>query len=629
MVSIQQRPTQGTAFLRITPVNNVMPFVVTSNYSDRNEFNFVFDAYIDGSTTAPTLPTPYTGTRISRSFGDSQPAQVNLAASYEPHRLYSSYLDVLQSHQVLLPAISTDALRRFLIAFGETMSNELTILTMDEWPTGTGDVRVIFSTDHKLQVGDYVTIDLYDSSTVPTYQGTFQVTQVTLLDRVRLDLAYTSTVTGTDIGEATENWGFTDTVFGTGGFVQLGSNIATTCDPNSPYTNKHYMQVGDEIMVTVGPIPSDPVGLNPQYTGRWRVTQVIDEYNILTNIPWDTSTVCQPGWVTDLRNRIYPNEAYSTNYAYVVNSTFQEADYLYTDPSAAMADYHPDLTNNDSLLLTNKVDRTFYYDTNLEDSGTIGTIFGDEIDGTGTFAMGAVWNRIYFQTFDSLGNSIAMASMLNPYASAMNGPFRIDIPVWPWNLNNAPGTTWADGIARPTFINSNVAYYQFALGMEVLGTPNIVSQVYTMRPERCQIYEKFRLGWINDLGGWDYFNFRLASKETHQFERSTFRKKRGTLSSTSNVYNATNDARGLSTFNTQANKTWSVVSDWITQDQAIWLQELYRSPKVYLWRDSPGTAGFRPITILDESYTIGDKKTTKNILVSISFTEAWDINTIR
>lgn len=141
------------------------------------------------------------------------------------------------------------------------------------------------------------------------------------------------------------------------------------------------------------------------------------------------------------------------------------------------------------------------------------------------------------------------------------------------------------------------------------------------------LYEKFRLAWINDLGAFDYFNFNLASKETQDIVRSTFRKKRGVLTGTS--FSATDTARGLSTFDTNVTKTYSVVSDWITEAEAEWLAELFRSQQVFWFVETPGTAGFRPITILDKSYTVGKKNLNKNINVSISFAASWDVNVNR
>ena len=620
MVSTHQQPVDSSTTGRIAPVNNVMPIVITSNKSGRDEFKFVCDDYIDGGTTAATFP-PYSGTLISRAFLSPEPGNASSAAVHDPHRVYSSYVTFDQSHSYLGVA-NVFSIRRYLVSFGETMTPYVHISTLLQYIL-TGDVMMTTVLPHNLQVGDYVNISLFDTTPAPTYVGTWRVKQVIGSSIVRLDLAYTADVTGGDVGIATEYWGFNDTFFYsdvTGAFVGLSSDTSTVCATAS--SNKHYMQVGDEIVVTVDLANTIPINSNPQYSGRWRVMQVIDDYNIITNIPWDVSTSCQPGYVHDIRNRIYPNQGVSVNYSFIMNAVFEETDYSYLRPGDVMQTYYPSVTHTDALLLTNNPDREFF--TKIEDHGTIGTIFSDYVDGGSIIRIAAYWDRAYVETFNENNTSLGFGVILNPHSTSTAGPLRLDIPIYPWNLNNATASFWADATARPTFINTNVAYYKMILfrNAGLIQT----SQEYTFNVEhpKC-LYPTFRLAWVNDLGAWDYFNFNLNSKQTINIERSTYRKKRGTL--TGIVFDAANTDRGLSTFDTKALNTYSIISDWITENQASWLGELLRSQQVFWWKDA--TVGFVPIVITDDKYSPGVKRTNKNIQIAISFVEAWDYNNNR
>jgi len=94
-------------------------------------------------------------------------------------------------------------------------------------------------------------------------------------------------------------------------------------------------------------------------------------------------------------------------------------------------------------------------------------------------------------------------------------------------------------------------------------------------------YDTKRLMWINNLGVWDYYNFTLASTNTYELEKSTYKKNFVDYSTDTT---ATYDIRrrGTSVFDTQIRQVETVNSNWLTQEEADWLEQMFYSPNVYI-----------------------------------------------
>jgi len=138
------------------------------------------------------------------------------------------------------------------------------------------------------------------------------------------------------------------------------------------------------------------------------------------------------------------------------------------------------------------------------------------------------------------------------------------------------------------------------------------SQVYTFNRE-CQWkgFEPVTLRWLNRLGGFDSFNFRLARRYSSTTERDTFQKNLGTLSGTSWSY--TKQDRGTTVYNTKVGDKLLADSDWITTGQSEWLQELFESPEVYYYNGSD----MIPVTVSQTGYEKKNIKIDKMFNVQI------------
>ena len=176
-------------------------------------------------------------------------------------------------------------------------------------------------------------------------------------------------------------------------------------------------------------------------------------------------------------------------------------------------------------------------------------------------------------TYNSVGTLIGTFKIDNKYTSSRflripTGCYNIlDIPDSQFILGLQPILTGAESYYTvQTFTSSNVS-------ISGIARYNIV--------DNCSRYEKRRLQFLNELGGYDTFNFTLVSKETMDIERSMFKKDLGSYGSSYSFVNSPND-RAYSQYHTRIKDKVSIQSDWVTENQLAWLEQLVTSPDVRL-----------------------------------------------
>lgn len=190
-------------------------------------------------------------------------------------------------------------------------------------------------------------------------------------------------------------------------------------------------------------------------------------------------------------------------------------------------------------------------------------------------------NYMELNTYDFNNALIDTYYLTNPYAlvasPSVTGHRSLAIGVGPRNINN----TDFDGSPIPAqpIIDSTVKYYTITLV-----TNNSPSDPISITKRfdidyRCSRFENYRLFWLNRLGEFDSYNFNLKSRRTVNVSRNTFTKK------LANDY-VLGD-RGKTVSSVTANSQYTVNSNWMSEAEALWLEELFTSPDVRLYTDTP------------------------------------------
>jgi hypothetical protein len=139
---------------------------------------------------------------------------------------------------------------------------------------------------------------------------------------------------------------------------------------------------------------------------------------------------------------------------------------------------------------------------------------------------------------------------------------------------------------------TNVSYYEVSIVTACGDTSTIKRKMIT----NCSVYPNVRVMFLNRLGGFDYYNFNYDSKYSVNVQRQEFNR---TLPWNYNVGD-----RGRSVLTIDADEQYIANTDWVTEYDYNFLQELVTSPNVYIIDES--TMVKLPIIILDATW---DQKT--------------------
>jgi len=160
----------------------------------------------------------------------------------------------------------------------------------------------------------------------------------------------------------------------------------------------------------------------------------------------------------------------------------------------------------------------------------------------------------------------------------------------------------ANKVSGEFLYNVNVKNCLEFVGLNTIGTHTItlansfVAAVKTITIEivaACSKFDTIRLHWLNNLGGWDSYNFTKQSIKSMDIERKQYKKMQS--------INYSKSDRLKTNYNTTIIDKLQINSDWISDDMSDWFQGLLTSPIVYLER---GTDNFIAVNITNSNYLI-------------------------
>ena len=132
--------------------------------------------------------------------------------------------------------------------------------------------------------------------------------------------------------------------------------------------------------------------------------------------------------------------------------------------------------------------------------------------------------------------------------------------------------------------------------------------------DNCKGFEIRRLAWRNSLGCWDYFNFKMKSTQTLKIDRDSYETMMGEFSQ--DMYSYNNFEGGKKIRRTSAILSETINTDWITEEQAVFLENLMKATKVQLIENDYTTYTV-PVLIKDTNFV---KKTDVNNRLKIQYT---------
>lgn len=255
-------------------------------------------------------------------------------------------------------------------------------------------------------------------------------------------------------------------------------------------------------------------------------------------------------------------------------------------------------------------------------------------------ALSSLNNRTYIPCFGSdyglmyvplkttlAGNAGAMKIVMYTTAggapaiheTALFGTEVIGCGVYPMNINDAGSFP---NSVKPA-MNPNWVYYSIIFSANVGGLPRSITYNFYNAEKYGQYdcrYDYVRLAWVNSRSGWEYFNFIKKNEISNEFDRKQYKKL---LMNEFGTFN--NWQRQLTDRQTIVTQTLTITSDWIQENEFVFLRNLFASNQVEIIDTTSGKSlGYRkPVSIIDTSFVEKKERNGKlyNITIKIKYSQ--------
>ena len=174
--------------------------------------------------------------------------------------------------------------------------------------------------------------------------------------------------------------------------------------------------------------------------------------------------------------------------------------------------------------------------------------------------------------------------------NADNGSSFLYFGCFPANLRNT--NTTFQGLVSANKIEGG--YYT----IQAENQDGTLGQIYTINVNcpNAKDYESIRLAWLNQWGAWDYYTFTMKSVRSTSTNRTTYTQMQGSWNDSR--YRIDGFKGGRKNFRVNSTERISVNTDFVTEADAVWFEELINSQDVYIIKgfDASESAPYNTIT---------------------------------
>ena len=191
----------------------------------------------------------------------------------------------------------------------------------------------------------------------------------------------------------------------------------------------------------------------------------------------------------------------------------------------------------------------------------------------------------------------------------------LSVGVGPWDLLNTtssvtvlPSGGFFPGL--PIFDEDTNAYtVQLGSELDGGGISTATSEAYIFTIDRtCSKFENYKIMYLDRLGSWLTVNFDLASTKKTKVKKTDYRKNYGGYNPTTNSWGYNSYDRGKSRLDTTITDSYSITTNWVSEEIGQQVIDLMESPEVYHLKED-GTLLAINITTssLEQKQKVNDK----------------------
>lgn len=266
----------------------------------------------------------------------------------------------------------------------------------------------------------------------------------------------------------------------------------------------------------------------------------------------------------------YPDQVTSSGTIYAWNAAYPFQEFHDYNPTTRLGSFSIPTARRILSSIGDIVSANTYKKINLDENEWMYSMVNS----------GNVYTSLYIVVSDTSGNSTIFL-ISNPYTALPTTQSRfVRVPIGTRNINKIPAGSITNLLGFPPIIKSDSKVYSVNFCDTILN-PTSEAILYSITDNfssDCSKYDNYRFHFLNKYGGFDSFTFNKLSRITEDIERKQYKKLYG---STSGRWSYNNYDRGITTYNTSIKDKLTLNSDWITEVEATWLEQLIASPEVY------------------------------------------------
>lgn len=141
----------------------------------------------------------------------------------------------------------------------------------------------------------------------------------------------------------------------------------------------------------------------------------------------------------------------------------------------------------------------------------------------------------------------------------------------------------------------------------------------------CNDFEPIEISWLNSLGLRDYFVFQKRKDQQTNITRNTYQKSNDTWGS--NIFQVNPYDRGDKVFDQKIVETYTLNTKYLSDEEAVWLKNLYYSPDVRV--RFYGETTWRPIVLTSNTWNERTFRKDRMFQNTITFNMSNNINSQR
>lgn len=187
--------------------------------------------------------------------------------------------------------------------------------------------------------------------------------------------------------------------------------------------------------------------------------------------------------------------------------------------------------------------------------------------------------EVTIKSYDNSG-LLATARINNTYSSGIASNYDaryLRLAVGTYDIANVD-PTYSTLAGVNTMLNG-ATYYT----VQLTKTGSAKSELITIYiDQKCTKYTPVRLHWLNTLGGFDAYNFNYKSEVKTEIERSSYVQQHHNFTGTRWQYDKM--SRGRTEYDVKYMVKQTINTDFLTDEESIWMESLLTSPVIYLER---------------------------------------------